>query len=78
MIHKKKVITYEVRSHRNCTTLSEKGEVTDTTLYPVVWSKPVIKRAIWHLQDVLKCMRQIEKEKQAKKEQANEDLPGEK
>jgi len=60
MIHKIKKVTYEIRSHRNCTTLSDEGVVTDTTLYPVVWSKPVIKMAIWHMQDILKCMRQIE------------------
>jgi len=60
MIHKIKVITYEVRSHRNCTTLSGEGVVTDTTLYPIVWTKPIIKKAICHLEDVLKCMRQIE------------------
>jgi len=67
MIHKVKVITWEVRSHRNCTTLSGEGRITDTTVSPVVWSKPVVKRAIWHLQDVLKCIKRIEKEKIKKK-----------
>jgi len=74
LIHKIKVITWEVRSHRNCTTISGEGVITDTTLSSAVWSKGGIKRAIWHLQDTLKCMRQIEREKEARKEkQSNED-----
>ena len=68
MIHKVKSITWEVRSHRNCTTIWEDGVIRDTTLYLVVWSKPVIKRAIWHLQDVLKALNKLEREKQARKE----------
>jgi len=71
MIHKIKVITWEVRSHGHCSTISGEGELV---CCPVLmqstsrWSRPYMKKLIWHLQDVLKCMVKIEKEKQDREE----------
>ena len=79
MIHKVKVTTWEVRSHGIITTITDDGAKGFTIPGDIPWSKGNIERAIRHMQDVLKCMRQIEREKQARKErQANEDLPDEK
>ncbi len=79
MIHRVKTVTYEVRSHGQRTRLTNKGVMieSDWEDYCKIgeWGMPNVKRMIKHLQDVLKCMRQIEKEKQVRKErQANEDL----
>ncbi len=74
MIERIKTITYEVRSHGFLTKLTEDGRVRETmAAFPTLvntafWTKGYIKKRLWHLQDVLKCMRQIEKEKQANKE----------
>jgi len=73
MIHRIKTVTWEVRSHGNCTGLSDKGKVSESpALYVAssLWTKTYVKKLIWHLEDVLKCMRQIEREKQARKEKA--------
>lgn len=75
MIHKIKTITYEVRSHGRITRLSENGIVIQTKWHTdyQLWSdnrnenKTIIKKILWHLEDVLKCMKQIEKEREAKK-----------
>ncbi len=79
MIHRVKTVTWEVRSHRQVTTISSEGRILDEDWDDCClmreWGKPNVKRMIKHLQDVLKCMRRIEKEKQARKErQANENL----
>lgn len=66
MIEKIKTITYEVRSHRHCTTLSENGKIISIRwpkAYPLMFVDSDVKALIWHLRDVLKCMRRIEREK---------------
>ena len=67
MIHKIKTVTWEVRSHNQTTRLTDKGVMIEFNwedYYKVgERDKSIVKRLIWHLQDVLKCMRQIEKEK---------------
>ncbi len=83
MIERIKTVTWEVKSHGHKTTLSNEGVVQGAFCISlgIGWDnirKPIIKKLVWHLQDVLKCMRQIEKEKQARKEKANENLPDEK
>ena len=83
MIHKVKTVTWEVRSHRQETILSDKGIMISSDWEDCCligeWGKPNIKRMIWHLQDVLKVLNKLEKERQARKEkQINEDLPEEK
>ncbi len=81
MIHRIKTVTWEVRSHGHCSALSDKGELMVCPALMVSssgWSRPYIKKLVWHLQDVLKCMNRIEKEKQARKEKANENFPDEK
>ena len=73
MIERIKTVTWEVRSHGQETTISSKGKVLRANWEPI-WQferpRATIKKRIWHLEDVLKCMRQIEKEKQARKEKA--------
>ncbi len=82
MIEKIKTVTWEVRSHGQRTRLTNKGVMIEFNwedYYKVgERDKSIVKKLIWHLQDVLKCMRQIEKEKQARKEKADENLPVEK
>ena len=76
MIHKVKTITYEVRSHGQTSTVNEKGLIEgdwDIKQDPDVWDKACIKKLIWHFQDVLRCMKQIEREKQVKKEKGVQD-----
>ena len=72
MIHKVKTVTWEVRSHGQETTISSKGIIENWTFQAdrtvEMLSKAKIKKIIWHLEDVLKCMNRIEKEKQARKE----------
>ena len=72
MIERIKTITYEVRSHGYKTVLSEKGIIEgEFCVFKAGYNdinRAVVKKVIWHLQDVLKCMRQIEKEKEARKE----------
>jgi len=71
MIHRVKTVTWEVRSHGHYSALSAKGELLVCPALMVStsgWSKAYIKKLVWHLQDVLKCMKRIEKEKQARKE----------
>ncbi len=71
MIEKIKTFTWEVRSHGQETTISSEGIIENWTFQAdrtvEMLSKAKIKKMIWHLQDVLKCMRQIEKEKEKKK-----------
>ncbi len=71
MIHRVKTVTWEVRSHGFTTIFSDTGRVIHTSALFAAssqWIHSYIKKMVWHLQDVLKCMRQIEKEKQARKE----------
>ncbi len=76
MIERIKTITYEVRSHEQVMTISSEGIIENWTFQAdrtvEMLSKAKIKKMIWHLEDVLKCMRQIEKEKQARKEKTDE------
>ena len=70
MLHKIKTVSYEVRSHRQKTVLSEKGIVqgvfcVDEVGYNDV-DRKILKRLMRHLNDVLKCMSKIEKEKEKK------------
>ncbi len=76
MIEKIKTTTFEVRSHGFITELSEAGKVIASPhkksfKYFVNpeddWPKAYIKRLVWHLQDVLKLIKWIEKEKADKK-----------
>ncbi len=71
MIEKIKTVTHEIRSHGQKTVLSDKGMMIESDwedYYKVgEWGKPNVKRMIWHLEDVLKCMNKIEKEKKEKK-----------
>ena len=68
MIEKIKTITYEIRSHGHRTVLSKKGLIEGEFCagYNDI-DRAVIKKVIWHLEDVLKCMNKIEKEKKEKK-----------
>lgn len=72
MIEKIKTVNWEVRSHGHKTTISEEGIVEGAFCLGkgVGWdkniSKTIVKKLIWHLQDVLKCMKRIEKEKELK------------
>lgn len=78
MIEKIKTITYAIRSHGYETALNKKGKITI-----LGWqteeggrdqrSKGEIKKYIGHLQDVLKCLKQIEKEKAEKKVENSQD-----
>ena len=65
MIERIKTVTWEVRSHRLSTVLTDKGILLIKGL-PVLYNKADVKKMIWHLEDVLKCMNQIEKEKEKK------------
>ena len=71
MIEKIKIINYEIRSHSYKTILSEKGIIEgEFCVFKIGYgdiNRPIIKKLIWHLQDVLKCMNKIEKEKMEKK-----------
>ncbi|GAI87423.1 unnamed protein product [marine sediment metagenome] len=75
MIEKIKTITYEVRSHGYKTILSKKGIIEgEFCVFKAGYNdidRVVIKKVIWHLQDVLKCMKQIEKEEAEKKNEQN-------
>lgn len=65
MIEKIKTTTYEVRSYRHRTTLAADGTLMTTPALFVgskEWTKGYIKGLIRHLQDILKCMKKIEKE----------------
>ena len=71
MIEKIKTITYQIRSHDYKTVLSKKGLIEgEFCVFKAGYNdinRAVIKKVIWHLEDVLKCMKQIEKEKAEKK-----------
>ena len=72
MIHRIKTVTWEVRSHNFKTVIDNDGICTGLFCLDILHcleeiDKGSVKKVIWHLQDVLKCMRQIEKEKQKKK-----------
>ncbi len=81
MIEKIKTVTYEVRSHGHKTVLSEKGIIQgDFCVLEVGYNdvnRAVLKKVIWHLEDVLKCMNAIKKEEAEKKKMKNsqEDIP---
>ncbi len=71
MIEKIKTITYQIRSHDYKTVLSKKGLIEGEfcifkTGYGDI-NRAVIKKVIWHLEDVLKCMNTIKKEEVEKK-----------
>lgn len=71
MIHKIKTVTYEVRSHGHCSTISNKGELIYCPALRggiAEKSRPYVKMIIWHLQDVLKVLNKLERERQARKE----------
>ena len=80
MIHKIKTITYGVRSHGQKTILSDKGRIlrAEWDIYSLEFAKPkaTLKKTLWHLQDVLKVMNKLEREKEKKKtyEKAIKDL----
>ncbi len=81
MIEKIKTITYEIRSHGHKTILSEKGIIQgDFCVLEVGYNdvnRAVLKKVIWHLDDVLKCMNTIKKEEAEKKKkiQDSQDDP---
>ena len=68
MIEKIRTTTYEVRSYRHRTVLAKDGTLMGTPALftgsggSSKWNKGYIKGLIRHLQDVLKCMKKIEKE----------------
>lgn len=77
MIEKIQTITYEIRSHSYKTVLSKEGIIEgEFCVFKAGYNdidRVVIKKVIWHLGDVLKCMNRIEKEKrEAKKNEQNE------
>jgi len=64
LIHKVKHVSYMVTSHGHSSTISSKGKLTSTPalmISPALWTKGYIKKLTWHLSDVLKCIRSIEK-----------------
>ena len=68
MIHKIK--TYEIRSHGFVTKISLTGQLLSVpTLFDrnPNFSKAYVRRIVLHFQEVLKCMKQIAKGKEAKK-----------
>ena len=78
MIEKIKTIRYKVRSHGHKTTLYDNGDLIDAidleeSLRAGYFKKARVKKMIGHLQDVLKCMKQIEKEKTKKKMENSQD-----
>ncbi len=72
MIHKIKSTHFEVKSHGQRTIIS-----SDPFMVAIGWVKQPtqnkdfnrarVKKMIWHLQDILKCMNQIHKAKEARK-----------
>jgi len=77
MIHRIKTITWEVRSHRHKTVVDSDGICRGMFCTSILncmteIDKPVIKTTIWHLQEVLKLLNRIEKEKKARKENQDE------
>ena len=73
MIEKIKTVTYEIRSHGYKTVLSKKGIIEGEFCVFKAGDndidRAVIKKVIWHLEDVLKCMNTIRKEEVEKKVQ---------
>ena len=71
MIEKIRTITYEIRSHNYKTILSKKGIIEgEFCVFKAGYNdidRAVVKKVIWHLEDVLKCMNKIEKEKKEAK-----------
>jgi len=79
MIEKIKTIRYEIRSHKCKSRLNNEGRLDWESLADIVHEqnkyhhperksdRGAIKRIVWHLQDVLKCIQRIEKEKVEKK-----------
>lgn len=68
MIHRVKTITYEVRSHNQTTVISSNGKILSWDILNFDKAKLAVKRIIWHLQDVLKLLNKLERERQVKKE----------
>ncbi len=75
MIHRVKTVTWEVRSHGCESNFNNEGrldweyfvdQIRDIK-YTRKADMPAVKRVIKHLQDVLKCMRGIEREKEKKR-----------
>jgi len=77
MIEKIKTITYEIRSHSYKTVLSKKGIIEgEFCVFKVGYNdidRTVIKKVIWHLEDVLKCMNRIKKEEAEKQMENSQD-----
>ena len=71
MIEKIRTVTYEIRGHGENTIVSSEGKVLrsesglETCLY--LAKKGDVKKLIRHLQDILKCMKQIEKKREREK-----------
>ena len=76
MIEKIKTITYEIRSHGYKTVLSKKGTIEgEFCVFKAGYNdinRAVVKKVIWHLEDILKCMNAIKKEETEKKKKQNE------
>ncbi len=79
MIEKIKTITYEIRSHGYKTVLSKKGIIEgEFCVFKAGYNninRAVVKKVIWHLEDVLKCMNTIRKEDAEKKLQNSQGDP---
>lgn len=74
MIERRKTITYEVRSHRQKTVLSDKGKFIDSDLIADFGRDTgAIKRMMGHLQDILKCIKRIKKENEKNKEKLDKN-----
>ena len=74
MIEKIKTITYQIRSHGYKTVLSKKGIIQSNEFGYLQdnTNRAILKKFIWHLEDVLKCMNTIKKEETEKKKKQNE------
>jgi len=77
MIEKIKTITYQIRSHGYKTVLSKKGIIEgEFCVFKAGYDdidRVVIKKVIWHLEDVLKCMNRIKKEETERKLENSQD-----
>ncbi len=66
MLQKIKTVSYKVRSHGRETTFAENGKIVMLGRNVGPFRNPnlksEIKREIWHLQDVLKALKKLERE----------------